>query len=118
VSRSRILEPVEFDAVRFEVVTFGNGVLPTVCLRHLTALELLATWGAVHGPDLADPRSVFGRRRLAVRRTPVYSSLRTARRAAGCCRSATPRTDDAEPRESSGAIAVWSANAPPAPLGA
>jgi hypothetical protein len=26
--------------------------------------------------------------------------------------------DDAEPRECCGAIAVWSANAPPAPLGA
>lgn len=116
MSRSHLLEAVPFEAVRFETVTFASGSVPTGC--ELTALELLCAWGAVQGPDLRDPRSVFKRRRLAVRGTPVYRRTRTARRAAGCCRSATARTHDAEPRDSSGAIAVWSANAPPVPLGA
>jgi hypothetical protein len=81
----------------------------------LTALELLSAWASLRGPDLSDPRSVFERRRLTVRGTPVHGSTRTARRAAGRCPSAITRGDDAQPRESSGAIAVWSANAPPAP---
>lgn len=102
--------PRPAEAVRLETVTEYAG--------QLTALELLSAWGSLRGPDLRDPRSVFVRRRLTVRGTPVYRRARAARRAAGCCPSATAREDDAQPRESSGVIDVWSANAPPAPLAA
>ncbi len=98
------------EAVRLETVTEYSG--------QLTALELLSAWGSLRGPGLSDPRSVFAQRRRTARGTPVYRSARAARRAGGCCPSATSRGDAARPRESSGAIAVWSANAPPAPLAA
>jgi hypothetical protein len=94
-------------AVQLETVTKSPG--------RLTALELLSAWGSLRGPDLSDPRSVFQRRRLTVRGTPVHGSARTARRAAGCCPSGIARGDDAQLDESSDVIAVWSANAPPAP---
>jgi hypothetical protein len=121
MSGPHLPEAAHLGTVRGETVTLASGPVPatgTTSAGQLTALELLSAWGAVPGPDLGDPRSVFERRRLAVRGTRVNRSARTARRAAACCPSATARASDAEPRESSGAIAAWSANAPPAPLSA
>jgi hypothetical protein len=117
-----LFEAVEFQTLTFEPSPFeytnATSMTPTTCVEEFSALELIYAWGAVPGPDLRDPRSVFKRRPLAVRGTRVYRNARTIGRAAACRPHATACIDDAKPRESVGAITVWSANAPPTPLGA
>lgn len=118
MSKPRLLNAVQFETVA--TATFGNTHAPptttTTCAQQPTALELLKAWGTVPGPDLRDPGSVFARRPLAVRGgMRVHRRARAARRAAACRPPATACADDATPRESAGAITVWSANAPPTP---
>jgi hypothetical protein len=113
-------EAAEFGPVTVATATFGSRrprrTIATTCAGPLTALELLRVWGAVPGPDLADPRSVFEHRPLAVRGgMRVHHKARAARRTAACRPPATACADNAKPRESAGAITVWSANAPPVP---
>jgi hypothetical protein len=85
--------------------------------HELTARELLASLAGGPGPDLRDPRSIHQLRRLARWGMPTYESARAARRRAACHPEASARTD-AAPRDAVGVNTVWSANAPPAGLGA
>lgn len=82
------------------------------------ALELLAAFGRVQGPDLRDARSIHRRRRLAWPGTPTHDAVRATRaRSARPARPAVTQSD-AGPRDQIGVITVWSANAPPSASGA
>lgn len=84
----------------------------------LTAGNLLGAWSNVPGPDLRDPHSSYRRPGgLALRGTPIYRRHRTACRRA-ITRPGAPHRGDAAPHETAGLNTVWSANAPPAGLGA
>jgi hypothetical protein len=83
----------------------------------LTAANLLGAWGDIPGPDLSQPRSPYRRPgQLALRRTPTHDRHRAARG----CYAPRPTTlrGGAAPHETAGLNTVWSANAPPAGLGA
>ncbi len=86
-------------------------------LPHLSALELLTRWAAIHGPD---PRAQPGNRRggtLGLYGLPTYWRHHEAgRRAAPSSRR--PDRADGRPHETVGVTTAWSANAPPALPGA
>ncbi len=84
----------------------------------LTAARLLGAWANVPGPDLSDPCSSYRRPTgLALRGTPTYRRHRAARGRPAFRPGALDR-GDAAPHETAGLTTVWSANAPPAGLGA
>jgi hypothetical protein len=86
--------------------------------RTLTARELLDSWGHVRGPEFRDPLSCFLRRCLDHGGLPVYRLARQTRRRAPSAVGRLAHTPDHTPQHSIGATFVWSANSPPALLGA
>jgi hypothetical protein len=79
----------------------------------LSALELLQRWSSINGPDLGSTAAFVLPGTLALRRQPIHSRYRKARRTS----ARLPRhaaTLDGSPHESVGVTTVWSANAPPA----
>jgi hypothetical protein len=92
------------------ITTLPSGPTP------LEVRDLLAAWGWITGPDLRDSGSRFRRGRLAGRGLPTFTRARRARRRS----DPIVRLSDwpAPPRHLAGAPFVWSANSPPAVLGA
>jgi hypothetical protein len=85
--------------------------------RKLTASQLLARFAGVRGPDLRDPASVHKRRPLASWGLPTHTRWRNARR--GLTRSQPAGVQAiGPPKLAIGVTTAWSANSPPAQLGA
>jgi hypothetical protein len=82
----------------------------------LEARDLLAAWGWITGPDLGDPDSRCLRRPLAGFGCPTYTRARRSARRSD--RVPQPRDRVPTPRHLAGTSFVWSANSPPAPVGA